>query len=93
MIYSHISKLLAPVIASIPLRPLKFLLTGMLAESRLDNVLLFTHGGFPATSIRSLTFTIVFSTIVVLKIHQQSVHLHQKNILAFHFLFHTVVLS
>ena len=50
-LYSQISKLLAPVIASIPFKSLKFVFMGMLSEPRADNVLLVTHGGLPITRI------------------------------------------
>ena len=56
IIYSQISKLLAPVIASIPFNPLKLALTGKLVEPRVDRVLFVTHGGFPRTRIFDLSF-------------------------------------
>lgn len=45
------SKLLAPVIASMPFSPLKLAFMGRLPEPEADNVLLVTHGGLPITRI------------------------------------------
>lgn len=55
MIYSQISKLLAPVIASIPFKRLKFAFTGKLSEPSADNILFVTHGGLPITRICPLS--------------------------------------
>ncbi len=46
MIVSHISKLLAPVIASIPLSFLKLILFGTFTEFNLDNSVLVTQEDF-----------------------------------------------
>lgn len=64
IMYSHISKLLAPVMASMPFNPLKFIFTGVLSEAKLDNVLLLTHGGFPTINKWSFSFAIVFKSKV-----------------------------
>ena len=51
MIYSQMSKLLAPVMASMPFKRLKLDFTGELSERKMESALFVTHGGLPMINI------------------------------------------
>ena len=55
IIYSEISKLLFPVIASIPRILSKFFLSGKLSLPRAESSEFVTHGGFPTKRIFSFS--------------------------------------